>query len=84
MSEATQDQASAPSIELADLQNAVKIIDYACEQGAFKGWQVIEQVISVREKIATFLKAATPPAAEAPAETATPAKKAAPKKAPKK
>ncbi len=83
MSEATQDTAAptAPSIELADLQNAVKIIDYACEQGAFKGWQVIEQVISVREKIATFLKAATPPApAEDPAKPA----KAAPKKAAKK
>ncbi len=82
MSEAIQDQAAptAPSIELADLQNAVKIIDYACEQGAFKGWQVIEQVISVREKIATFLKAATPPApAEAEAPAVKPAK-AAPKK----
>lgn len=86
MSEATQDQAApaAPSIELADLQNAVKIIDYACEQGAFKGWQVIEQVISVREKIATFLKAATPPAPEAVETPAAKPAKAAPKKAAKK
>jgi hypothetical protein len=80
MSDVTQDQAApaAPSIELADLQNAVKIIDYACEQGAFKGWQVIEQVIAVREKIATFLKAAAPAPVEE--EPAAPAKKPASKK----
>lgn len=77
-------EASAPVIQITDLQNAVQIIDYACEQGAFKGWKVIEQVIAVREKLAAFLAAATPaPApAEAPAPAAKPAaKKAATKKA---
>jgi hypothetical protein len=89
MTDATKEtaQPAAPSIELVDLQNAVKVIDYACEQGAFKGWQVIEQVIAVREKLANFLKAATPAAPEvteaAPAAEVAPApaaKKAAPKK----
>ena len=63
----------APSIELADLQNAIKVIDHACQAGAFRGWAVIEQVIAVREKIATFLKAATPPE---PVEEAKPKAKA--------
>ena len=86
MTDATQPVTpTAPSIDLVDLQNAVKVIDYACEQGAFKGWQVIEQVISVREKLANFLKAATPPAEEtaaeeAPAAAAKPAVKKAPTK----
>jgi hypothetical protein len=74
---------AAPVIQITDLQNAVQIIDYACEQGAFKGWKVIEQVIAVREKLAAFLAAAAPAPAlaeEAPAPAAKPVKKAATKK----
>ena len=71
----------APVIQIADLQNAVQIIDYACEQGAFKGWKVIEQVIAVREKLAAFVAAATPPA---PAADAAPADALATKPAAKK
>ncbi len=77
-------ETTAPVIQITDLQNAVQIIDYACEQGAFKGWKVIEQVIAVREKLAAFLAAAAPaPAAEPVAEevAAKPAKKAVTKKA---
>lgn len=78
-------ESTAPVIQITDLQNAVQIIDYACEQGAFKGWKVIEQVIAVREKLAAFLAAAAPapaPAEEAPAKPAAKpaAKKAATKK----
>lgn len=66
---------AAPTIGIADLQNAVKIIDYACDQGAFKGWQVIEQVVSVREKLVAFLAAAAPATpAEAPAAEVVDAK----------
>lgn len=75
--------AAAPVIQITDLQNAVQIIDYACEQGAFKGWKVIEQVIAVREKLAAFLAAAAPapaPVEEASVPAAKPAKKAATKK----
>lgn len=50
----------APTIGLADLQNAVKVIDHACEQGAFKGWQVIDQVMAVRNKLVAFLVATMP------------------------
>lgn len=84
----TQNQAATseaatqgPVIGIADLQNAVKIIDYACEAGAFKGWSVIEQVIAVRSKLATFLAAAVPPAEpEAPAKPAAKPKAKAPAK----
>lgn len=78
---------AAPVIQINDLQNAVQIIDYACEQGAFKGWKVIEQVIAVREKLAAFVAAATPPAvaaADEVAPVAKPVKKVAAKTAKKK
>lgn len=78
------EQPAAPSIGLQDLQNAVKVIDYACEQGAFKGWAVIEQVIAVRNKINAFVVASTPkeePKAEEAKKPAGKGKKAAPVKA---
>jgi hypothetical protein len=61
----------APSLGIQDIENALKIIDFASEQGAFKGWTTIRQVMDVRDKIATFVnyaKANADPAAEAPAE----------------
>jgi hypothetical protein len=45
----------APSLGIQDIQNALKIIDFAAEQGAFKGWNTIEQVLAVRSKIAAFV-----------------------------
>lgn len=50
-----------PALGLVDIKNAVAVIDYAAEQGAFKGWGTINQVISVRQKLAQFIDAATPP-----------------------
>lgn len=60
---ATAPQADAAQQEqvvlsLTDIQNAVKVIDFAADQGAFKGWQVIEQVLSVRNRLNSFLSAA--------------------------
>jgi hypothetical protein len=62
--------AEAPSLGIQDIQNALKIIDFACDQGAFKGWNTIEQVRSVRLKIAAFVAyaEANTPADPAPAE----------------
>lgn len=51
----TSNDVQAPSLGMVDIQNALKIIDFACEQGAFKGWNTITQVQSVRNKLATFL-----------------------------
>lgn len=49
-----------PGIGLADLQMAVKIIDHAADQGAFKGWASIQQVFAVRTKINNFVVASLP------------------------
>jgi hypothetical protein len=75
-----QDQAA---IGVVDLQNAVKIIDHAADQGAFKGWQVIEQVIAVRNKLNAFVTAALA-AQQAEQEAADAAAAAAETPAPKK
>lgn len=58
------------TLTLNDIQNAVKVIDFAAEQGAFKGWGTIEQVLIVRNRLNAFLGAASEASgdAEAPAE----------------
>ena len=79
MSETTETVATENvemTLSLTDIQNAVKVIDFAAEQGAFKGWKTIEQVLVVRQRLNTFLEAAAPKqeeapeAVEAPVETA--------------
>jgi hypothetical protein len=50
-----------PVLSVADIQNAIRVIDYAAEQGAFKGWGTIEQVLAVRNRMNEFLKAVAPP-----------------------
>lgn len=69
-STAAAETASAPEsvLGLNDIQNAVKVIDFAAEQGAFRGWETIEKVLEVRTRLNNFLSAAaaqqdTPPAA---------------------
>lgn len=63
--------ASAETVlSLSDIQNAVKVIDFAADQGAFRGWGVIEQVLIVRNRLNTFLKAASPEDAKAAEENA--------------
>jgi hypothetical protein len=54
------DQSQQPMINIVDIQNAVKVIDYAAEQGAFKGWNIIEQVQNLRNKLSEFVVAVTP------------------------
>ncbi len=41
---------------VTELNNAVAIIDYAAEQGAFKGWTVIDQVIACRGRLIAFVQ----------------------------
>lgn len=41
---------------IQDIANLVQIIDYAANQGAFKGWDTIRQVIEVRDKAANFIE----------------------------
>lgn len=50
--------AAPVTISILDLANVVKVIDYAADQGAFRGWSVIEQVATLRQKINSFVEAA--------------------------
>jgi hypothetical protein len=50
----------SPSLGVQDIQNAVRVIDFAAEQGAFKGWQTIEQVLLVRNRLRSFVQAVVP------------------------
>lgn len=68
MSEPTAPQPDAPSLGLVDIQNALKVIDFACDQGAFKGWSTIEQVQLVRTKLAAFVAYAAANSEETVAE----------------
>lgn len=52
------DGSKAPTITVDDIANAVQIIDYAADQGAFRGWKTIEQVLTVRARLQNFLEAA--------------------------
>ncbi len=56
---------ASPNLNITDIADAVKIIDYAAENGAFKGWANIRQIILVRDRLETFVSAAM--AAQTPA-----------------
>jgi len=43
-------------LNVADIENAVKAIDYACDQGAYKGWNTIEEVRAIRNRLVLFLR----------------------------
>lgn len=54
----------APTLSLVDIKNSVAIMDFAAEQGAFKGWNVIQQVLNTRNKLYAFVNSVTPPEAK--------------------
>lgn len=56
----TTEEPTGPSLGIVDVRNAVNVIDFACEQGAFKGWKTIVQVQEVRNRLVTFLEAVAP------------------------
>ena len=46
------------NLNITDIGDAVKIIDYAAEQGAFKGWTNIRQILVLRDRLEAFVTAA--------------------------
>lgn len=62
MSEAAQEAQipAGPTLGIDDIKNAVRIIDFAADQGAFKGWTVTEQVLLVRNRLNNFIKSVAP------------------------
>ena len=65
-----------PSLGIQDIQNALRIIDFAAEQGAFKGWSTIDQVKAVRTRLDDFVTFATKQQEEAAAAEAASAEAA--------
>lgn len=56
-SEQTTEEANAISFDVvSELKNAVQIIDHAAEQGAFKGWNVINQVLGCRSRLVAYIE----------------------------
>ena len=69
-------EANTTGLNLVDIKNAVAVIDHACGEGAYKGWELINQVWAVRHKLTSFIEAVEPPApveetTEAPAANDT-------------
>lgn len=55
------EQPSSPNVSLnvTNIADAVKTIDHACENGAFRGWHDIRQVLALRDRLEAFVNAAT-------------------------
>lgn len=43
-------------LSVDDIRELVKIIDYAVDQGAIKGWDNIKHVMTYRDKAALFVQ----------------------------
>lgn len=52
------------NLNLNDLKNLLIILDYASDQGAFKGWNNIRKVLALRDKLDDFIKANSPDSAD--------------------
>lgn len=46
------------NLNITDITDAVRVIDYASEQGAFRGWDNIRQIIALRDRLDLFITAA--------------------------
>jgi hypothetical protein len=52
------DSKSEASLNVTDVADALVAIDHAAEQGAYRGWHNIRQVIALRDKLEAFVEAA--------------------------
>jgi hypothetical protein len=70
----TNEEAVQIHLSVEDIESAVKIIDHAAEQGAFKGWGLIQDVLVIRNKLVHFIRSTQikiePAAADAGADEA--------------
>ena len=39
------------------MENVIRVIDHAADQGAFKGWDTIQQVLGVRAQVEALVNA---------------------------
>lgn len=52
----TQTNDGATFDVVAEIKNAIAVIDHAADQGAFKGWNVVNQVLAVRGRLSAFIE----------------------------
>ncbi len=57
MAEPAPDEAN---LQVGDIEAVVRIIDHAAQEGAFKGWGVLQEVFTVRNRLVTFLTTINP------------------------
>lgn len=55
------------NLNISDIADAVKVIDHAADQAAFRGWANIRQVIALRDRLELFVTAAVAAESESPA-----------------
>lgn len=46
------------NLNISDIADAVKVIDHAADQAAFRGWANIRQVLALRDRLELFVEAA--------------------------
>lgn len=46
------------NLNITDISDAVKVMDHAAEQGAFRGWDNIRQILALRDRLDAFVAAA--------------------------
>ena len=46
------------NLHFTDIADALKSIDHACNEGAYRGWNTIRQVLALRDKLQAFVDAA--------------------------
>jgi hypothetical protein len=56
------------NLNVTDISDAVKVIDHACDQGAFRGWENIRQILALRDRLDMFSTAAAAIANPTPSE----------------
>jgi len=56
------------NLNVTDISDAVKVIDHACDQGAFRGWENIRQILALRDRLDMFITAAAAITNQTPSE----------------
>jgi hypothetical protein len=56
------------TLTVGDIETAVKAIDHACAEGAYKGWPLINEVFTNRNRLVQFLRQVSVPVSPAEEE----------------
>lgn len=48
-------ETASVSLNITDIADLIKIVDYCAEQGAIKGWSNIRQCLAIRDRVDQFV-----------------------------